>query len=375
MITIKVGNLFESRAQTLVNTVNCVGIMGKGIALEFKKRYPRMFKDYERRCAAGEVRLGRPYLYKDLVDKWILNFPTKDDWRSVARLRDIVEGLEYVENHYRDWGIRSLAVPPLGCGQGQLEWRVVGPTLYRHLSQLDVPVELYAPYGTPEQQLTRDFLSQATTEALVGTQTLRGSKIDPAWVVLIEILSRIGREPYHWPVGRTTFQKLAYFATVAGLPTHLRYVPGSYGPFAGDLKRIVTTLVNQGLIEEVKFGRMFRIRPGRTFADARQLARAEIDEWEAVIDRVADLMLRMKTEDAEIAASVKYVADRLRSERATPPTELEVRDAVLHWKMRRRPAFESVEVAQAVRHLNALGWVDLTSSPEFDPEDEELAVA
>jgi O-acetyl-ADP-ribose deacetylase (regulator of RNase III) len=269
MTTIKVGNLFESRAQTLVNTVNCVGIMGKGIALEFKKRYPKMFKDYERRCAAGAVKLGQPYLYKDLVDKWILNFPTKDHWRSVARLRDIIEGLECLEHHYREWDIQSLAVPPLGCGQGQLEWRVVGPTLYRYLSRLSVPVELYASYGTPEQHLTSEFLSQAPTEALVGARTLHGSKINPTWVVLVEILSRIDREPYHWPIGRTAFQKFAYFATVAGLPTNLRYTQGSYGPFASDLKRIITTLVNQGFIEEIKFGRMFRVRPGRTFVDAR----------------------------------------------------------------------------------------------------------
>jgi O-acetyl-ADP-ribose deacetylase (regulator of RNase III) len=250
MITIKAGNLFDSEAQTLVNTVNCVGIMGKGIALEFKRRYPEMFSDYERRCAAGEVKLGRPYLYKDLVGKWILNFPTKDHWRSVARLQDLDDGLDYLKDCYRQWGIRSLAVPPLGCGQGQLEWRVVGPTLYRHLSQLDIPVELYAPHGAPEQHLTREFLSQAPAEALIGVGTLRGSKIDPAWVGLVEILARVTREPYHWPVGRTTFQKIAYFATAAGLPTGFHFAPGSYGPFAPGLKAVMTTLINQGLIKK-----------------------------------------------------------------------------------------------------------------------------
>ena len=148
MITVRVGNLFDSNAQTLVNTVNCVGIMGKGIALEFKKRFPEMNRDYEERCKAGKVKLGRPYLFTDLVGPWVLNFPTKDHWRSVSRVQDVIEGLEYLKQHYREWGIRSLAMPPLGCGQGQLEWRVVGPTLYRHLSELDIPVELFAPHGT-----------------------------------------------------------------------------------------------------------------------------------------------------------------------------------------------------------------------------------
>src|SRR6516164_3551084 len=148
MISIKIGNLFDSEAQTLVNAVNCVGVMGKGIALEFKKRYPEMFQDYERRCAAGEVKLGRPYLYKDHPGHWILNFPTKNHWRSAARLQDIEDGLKYLRQHYREWAIRSLAVPALGCGLGQLKWRIVGPMLYRHLGELDVPVELYAPHDT-----------------------------------------------------------------------------------------------------------------------------------------------------------------------------------------------------------------------------------
>ena len=149
MVQVIIGDMFQSKAQTLVNTVNCVGVMGKGVALEFKKRFPDMYEDYVRRCKARAVKLGQPYLYRRLVLPWILNFPTKDHWRSISRLEDIVRGLRYLEQYYKEWGITSLAVPPLGCGQGQLEWRVVGPTLYRHLKRLEIPVELYAPYGMP----------------------------------------------------------------------------------------------------------------------------------------------------------------------------------------------------------------------------------
>jgi hypothetical protein len=95
MLTAVSGDIFTSRAQTLVNTVNCVGVMGKGIALEFKKRYPAMFEDYVARCRLGQVRLGEPYLFRDLGGAMILNFPTKDHWRSPSRLKDIDEGLEY----------------------------------------------------------------------------------------------------------------------------------------------------------------------------------------------------------------------------------------------------------------------------------------
>lgn len=143
-VTLASGNLLQSRAQTLVNTVNCIGVMGKGIALAFKRRYPEMFNDYAERCRRGEVGLGRPYLYK-ADDHWIVNFPTKQHWRARSHLQDVIDGLEYLEKHYREWGVTSLAVPALGCGNGQLEWNVVGPTIARHLGRFDIPVELYPP--------------------------------------------------------------------------------------------------------------------------------------------------------------------------------------------------------------------------------------
>src|SRR5215207_6876641 len=158
MVKVIVGDLFESDAQTLVNTVNCVGVMGKGVALEFKKRFPEMYADYVARCDHHEVRLGKPYVFRRSALPWVLNFPTKDHWRSVTKLSDIEEGLRYLTSHYRDWEITSMALPPLGCGNGQLEWRIVGPTLYRYLKEIDVPVELYAPYGTPHEELQPDFL-------------------------------------------------------------------------------------------------------------------------------------------------------------------------------------------------------------------------
>ena len=161
MIKVVRGNLFESNAQTWVNAVNCVGVMGKGIALEFKNRFPDMYEDYVSRCKRGEVKLGRPYLFKRLVSPWILNFPTKDHWRSAARLRDIIDGLEYLTAHYKEWGIESLAVPAIGCGQGQLDWDKVAPVLHDHLKGLDVSVELYAPHKIPLEE-SRLFANKKT---------------------------------------------------------------------------------------------------------------------------------------------------------------------------------------------------------------------
>lgn len=370
MIRVLIGDLFESQAHTLVNTVNCVGVMGKGVALGFKGRFPEMYADYVARCKAEQVNLGQPYLYRQLIPPWILNFPTKDHWRSVARLQDIVQGLQYLQAHYKQWGIASLAVPPLGCGEGQLEWRVVGPTLYRYLSQLEIPVELYAPFGTPVNQLASTFLTHHPELAVAG----RGQgRIGPPWVAMVEILARIESEPYHWPVGRTTFQKLAYFATQAGLPTALVFTRGSYGPYAPSLKARITHLVNNGLIQEERLGRMFLVKTGPTSADARKTYEGDIHGLEPIIERVTDLFLRMRTSQAEVAATVHFASEFLTKESSERPSEQEVLSHVMEWKQRRRPPLRESEVAMTVRNLAVLGWINVKPSQDL-PVPEEIAL-
>jgi O-acetyl-ADP-ribose deacetylase (regulator of RNase III) len=140
-----IGNLFESRAETLVNPVNCVGVMGKGLALEFKKRFTAMFEDYARRCERKEVRLGEPYPYRDASGILIVNFPTKDHWRSPSRLADIDRGLDHFAKYYAEWGVKSAAFPQLGCGNGGLSWGEVSALMYSKLQVLKIEVEVYMP--------------------------------------------------------------------------------------------------------------------------------------------------------------------------------------------------------------------------------------
>ena len=370
MVDVVIGYMFASKAQTLVNTVNCVGVMGKGIALGFRTRFPEMYADYVKRCNAGSVKLGKPYLYKRLIRPWILNFPTKDHWRSVSRLADIVAGLEYLESHYREWGVTSLAVPPLGCGEGQLEWRVVGRTLYRHLKRLDIPVELYAPYGTPKVQLQPQFLeqSEANGQQLEGVDQ---KKMDPAWVALVDILARIEAEPHHWPIGRVGFQKIAYFATESGIPTKLSYRRGSFGPYAPDLKRLVTRLVNNGLIQEERLGRMLAIKVGPTFRDARREYRHDLDRWHETIEKVTDLFVRIRTtQQSELASTVHFAALSLSERSNAKPSEEEVVEEVLNWKRRRNPQPSAEEVALATRNLAILRWLELESSSCLPIKDD-----
>ena len=373
MITVvQEGDLFSSKAQTWVNTVNTVGVMGKGIALGFKRRFPEMFEDYADRCRRKGVRLGEPYLFRRQEPPWIINFPTKSHWRTVTRLTDIIEGLEYLEAHFREWGIESMAVPPLGCGEGGLEWRVVGPTLYIHLKTFAIPVELYAPFGTPYDELRASHLEQLALDLDNDDASTPPSRVPIPWLALVEILHRLSAQPYRPPVGRISWQKVAYFATRAGIPTGLQYERGSYGPHSPDVKPMNSKLVNNGLISEVESGRMIRILVGPTFDRVREAYSRELERWNEAIDRVTDLMVRMNTRRAEIAATVMYTADVLQQRLQRRPTEAEVVDSVQLWKQRRKPPIEEPEIAEAVRSLGVLGWLALEPTADLLVEIDEF---
>lgn len=133
------GDIFESKAQVIVNTVNCQGIMGKGLALAFKQKYPAMFKVYQQECRTGKLHIGKPTLYQESTP-WILNFPTKDSWRGNSKLEYLQKGLEFLVAHYKNAGIKSIAFPKLGTQNGKLSWNEVGPLMAEYLSQLDIDV-------------------------------------------------------------------------------------------------------------------------------------------------------------------------------------------------------------------------------------------
>lgn len=367
-VTVTSGDLLASTTQTLVNTVNCVGIMGKGIALAFKRRYPVMYEDYVRRCDRGEVRLGEPYLYR-AGERLIINFPTKNHWRAVSRLTDIVAGLEYLEAHYREWGVTSIAVPPLGCGNGQLEWDVVGPTLFRYLTRLEIPVELYAPHSESRAPVQLS-LDSSEEDALPSRERF----VEPEWVAVMAILDKLQRRPHHWPVGRVLFQKLVYFATQAGIPTGLTFAAGSYGPYSEGLKRRLGRLQNNGLAMEQQRGNMLEVRVGPTYRDAVATFREHMEPWRTAVERTFDLMTRMNTSTAEVAASVHFVANDLGERLGRRPTALEVVEGVERWKVRRNPPLERDTILDALVVLALQGWIDVELDEELVPVVEALVL-
>ena len=349
---VKIGNIFESQASTLVNTVNCVGVMGKGIAQEFKKRCPDMFKEYVAMCKSGSVKPGVPYLYQDLFGTSILNFPTKDHWRSPSKLSYIVSGLDWFRNHYKELGITSVAFPPLGCGNGGLSWTVVGPLMYSKLNDLPISIEIYAPYGTPAEQLTSKFLtanSQNSYGEIIGIQR---NKLDKSWLLILYVIKKLNNDKYSLNVGRTIFQKICYLLTRTGVNTGFKFVKSQYGPYSAEAKQAVIALSNANFITEKRLGNMVETIVSPEFnLDYSNYSSSDIQNAE----RTYDLLSRINsTDQAEMIATVLFSFDKL-TERDPSATEKQILQSVLAWK----PHWDCKrdEIITTIKSLSILGWM------------------
>lgn len=361
MTKVLIGDIFESKMQTLVNTVNCVGVMGKGVAKKFKDNYPKMFEDYERRCQAKQVHPGVPYYYEDMLGTSIVNFPTKDHWRSPSRLSDILNGLEIFSQKYKEWGITSVAFPPLGCGNGGLEWTLVGPAMYQCLNSLDIDVEIYAPFGTPQKQLASDFL----TKAVESSHTEKGAKskkFNPEWLALIEVLRQLEAQPYSRPVGRTIFQKICYIMTELGTDTGFNFRKGSYGPFSDEIGDALHYFSNSNLIQEKQLGRMSALTVDKSFESYQRKFESVIDSREKAIRKTVDLFSRIKnTAQAEEVTTVLFSAREIKGDNELA-SEQELLDHILEWKKSWNKEDKRVSLASTMRNLEMLNWLKLDYS-------------
>jgi O-acetyl-ADP-ribose deacetylase (regulator of RNase III)/uncharacterized protein YwgA len=361
-----IGDLFTSDAETLVNTINCVGVMGKGVALEFKKRFPAMFEDYAARCDRKEVRLGEPYLYRDASGIQIVNFPTKQHWRSPARIRDIEVGLDYFVAHATDWGLTKVAMPPLGCGNGGLEWAQVGPLIHKKLHAIPIHVDVYAPYGTPKGELAEEFLSAPSQMTLSGAGK-KAEKFNANWIALMEVLRELEAQPYANPVGRTIFQKICYVVTEMGVPTGFEFGKGSYGPFSDDVKLALHDFANRNWLNETQLGRMIALRVSDQYASDRNRFEDQIRAYQSKIDKVVDLFSRIKdTEQAEEVMTVLYASRQLKEMKPGEEiAEQQLYDYILGWKKAWSTEEKRHAVAIAIRSLVVLGWMRLQISEKM----------
>lgn len=358
-MVVKIGNLFESKCSTIVNTINCVGVMGKGIALEFKKRYPEMFMEYVLKCNRNDVKPGEPYVYQNADGTSILNFPTKDHWRSPSKLSYVIDGLDWFVENYEIYNIKSIAFPPLGCGNGGLAWNMVGPIMYQKLHELPIEIEIYAPFGTNQKEISQDFLSNPVLEKeIIGNSN---SRINSKWYLILQVVRELNERKYALKVGRTIYQKICYVITRNGVNTGFDFSKGTYGPFSAQVKDSIIALANANLIVERQLGRMISL----SVADNVEIHKEKFTEkeWDAV-QKTVDLFGRVKsTDQAEMIATVLYSYDQLTKEKSEI-SDKDVYDYVLKWKPRWKNEKE-YQVCDTIQNMAMLSLMKVTCSKQL----------
>ncbi|MDV3238348.1 MAG: macro domain-containing protein [Gammaproteobacteria bacterium] len=338
------GNLLVADAEALVNTVNCVGYMGKGIALQFKQAFPANFKAYEKACRAHEVQPGRMFIFEtgSMVNpRFIINFPTKRHWRGKSRIEDIESGLKALIADVKRLGIRSIALPPLGSGLGGLDWNVVRPMIEQAFAELpEVRVFLYSPQGAP-----------AAKDMPVHTSR---PKMTPARALFIKLMDQYSA--LHYRRTLLEIQKLAYFLQEAGEPLRLRFEKGLYGPYAHNLNKVLETLEGhyiRGFGDSQKPDTEIELLPHAVEEADAFLERHK--ESLQRLERVSELIAGFETPyGMELLASVHWVG--VHDEPAARDEQVAAQ-AVQNWNDRKRGMFQPHHVQAAWDRLKQEHWL------------------
>lgn len=344
MIKLTQGDILKADAEALVNTVNCVGVMGRGIALQFRKAFPENFKAYKAACDAGQVQPGKMFVY-DLNrlynPRFIINFPTKRHWKGKSRIEDIELGLEALIAVIQQQQIHSIAIPPLGCGLGGLNWEEVRSLIVEAFqSQPEVNVLLFEPTGAPQANVM--VKESKVPNMTVGRAALLGlmrrylaAVMDPT-VTLLEI------------------HKLMYFMQEAGEPLRLKYQKAPYGPYAENLRHVLSHIEGH-FISGYGDAEDCPDKPLELMPHASEQAELFLTQHERTqqrFDRVADLIKGFETTfGMELLSTVHWVATQ---EQATTAEESVTK--VHAWSDRKR-MFEPRHIHLAWRRLHEAGWL------------------
>ncbi|MEA2664433.1 MAG: hypothetical protein QOI11_1377 [Candidatus Eremiobacteraeota bacterium] len=354
MITFTTGDIFATDVEALVNTVNCVGIMGRGIALQFKNVFPKNFEAYEAACACQKVNPGQMFVFETGTmtnPRYIINFPTKRHWRGKSRMEDIESGLKALAGEIRARRIRSIAIPPLGSGLGGLHWPDVRVRIEEALRDLpDVDVLVYEPNGAPgAQTLAR---SREVTKMTPGRAALvvlmhryLGGLLDP-FVTLLEV------------------HKLMYFMQEAGQPLRLQYTKAPYGPYAENLRHVLRTVEGHLLSGYADGGdapdKRMELVPGAV-GEAQAFLKSD-RETQSRFERVSRLVEGFESPfGLELLATVHWVASR---EMASSTQEIVHR--VYGWNERKK-RFSPRQIGLAFDVLHSKGWLNTTAVERSTP--------
>ena len=341
MIELKTGDILRADAEALVNTVNCVGIMGRGVALQFKNEFPANFKAYQAACAREEVQPGKMFVFETGTlgnPKFIINFPTKRHWRGKSRMEDIDSGLKALVEEVRNRGIRSIAIPPLGSGLGGLNWAEVRTRIEAALRGVnDLHIIVFEPNSAPVATKSREVPNMSTGRAALVVLIHRylGGLMDP-FVTLLEI------------------HKLMYFMQEAGEPLRLKYAKAPYGPYAENLRHVLHA-VEGHLVSGYADGgdapdKQIELVPGAVHDAEAFLSdkRETVDRF----DRVGKLVEGFETPfGLELLATVHWVATR---EHAIDADDAAAK--VYAWNERKK-RFSQRQISIAFETLRANGWL------------------
>jgi O-acetyl-ADP-ribose deacetylase (regulator of RNase III) len=342
-VTVTRGDLLAQKVDAIVNTVNCVGVMGKGIALQFKRKWPPNFRAYEAACRKKIVVPGRMFVFDAgglLKPRYIINFPTKVHWRGKSHIDIIRSGLEDLVRQIKELNIRSIAIPPLGCGNGGLDWSEVRPVIEEALSTIpDVEVRLFAPS------------SDDAVRELAAPETAPRMTLGRA--AMIAVLAAYRELAY--PLTRIEVQKLAYFLERAGEPLGLSFVRHTYGPYSDKLRHVLTAMDGSYI---TGVGDQAGRSEIRVVPDALISARATLEhsgsETLARVDRVADTIEGFQTPyGMELLATVHWVA----TEEPSPKSVDEVIERVHAWNERKRQLMSDRDIGVAWTRLAENQWL------------------
>ncbi|WP_067488871.1 type II toxin-antitoxin system antitoxin DNA ADP-ribosyl glycohydrolase DarG [Actinomadura hibisca] len=341
MIVEESGNLLLDDAQALVNTVNTVGVMGKGLALQFKRAFPENFDAYALACAQGRVRVGEIFATSIDGDRWILNFPTKRHWRQPSRLDDVRSGLDALVRVIVEMDLQSVAVPPLGCGNGGLDWNVVRSLIIEKLGGLDAEIRLYG-LGTPAPEempvrsarppLNRD---RARLLAALNRYAVTAHEAGVAVDTNTSLLEA---------------QKVVYLLQGAGLDLGYRFERGHYGPFSNDLNRDISAMEGHYLIGygDGTGGSRATLHMLPAVRRAEEHV-ADDAEFQSAWRRVARAAFGYEYPDGmELLSTVHFIA--VRNDSAATPGA--VAEEVARWSERKRRLFSVEDVLAAWEQLH-----------------------
>ena len=335
------GNLLEAQVDALVNTVNTVGVMGKGIALQFKRAYPDMFQGYARAAKAGELAVGKMHVWATDAahgPRYVINFPTKQHWKGRSKLEYIEAGLLDLQRVVRELEIDSVALPPLGCGNGGLRWEVVRPLIVAAFAESSVAVTLFEPSGAPEAAQMPDRRTK--------------SRMTPGRAILLRSMQRYVDSALEAP-SHLELQKLLYFVQEEGEPLKLRFAKGRYGPYADNLRHVLVELEGH-YVDGYGNGTdaVTEFRPIRLRSDGH--APEPAPESAERLERTMGLCSGFATPfGMELLASTHWVATREGARGLEDCTT-----ALWRWNPRKRELFTAQHIETAWTALQNQGWLD-----------------